>query len=299
MRRLHIAVGTHPHLQPLRDGRVTSPLVEFVFHDHPTISRAFRPMVEDQAFDVSEIALGAFLQAHAARKPLALLPLVEVGGFHHRYLRHLSGAGPVTLADLPGSTLGVRSYSQTTGLWVRAILAEQFGIDLNALRWLTLEGSHSAGFTDPPHVQRAPEGETLASLLETGAITAAVVGPEATGTVPVVADASEAENAWYARHQVVAINHMLCLTQDLAADADITGEIYRMVTESHRIALGPQEERVLRPGIPGPVREGTAAVRDAFDLGVRYAHQQELIPDAPALDDVLPACLRTRSRADG
>lgn len=299
MRRLNIALGTHPHLEPIRDGRVTSELVDLDFQDYSAINRAFRPMIEDQAFDVSEIALGAFLQAHAAGKPLALLPLVEAGGFHHQYLRYPSQARRVALSDIKDSTLGIRSYSQTTGLWVRAILAEQFGIDLDGLHWLTLEGAHTADYSDPPNVSRAPEGETLASLLEKGAITAAVVGPEATGTVPVVTDAVSLEDAWYARHRVVGINHMVCVSQDVASDTEVVREVYRMIAEAHRISLGPQESRGSRPGIPAAVREGTTAVQEAFDLGARFAQQQYMIASAPSLDDVLPACLRVRAQGQG
>ncbi|WP_067672868.1 hypothetical protein [Nocardia miyunensis] len=292
MKRLKIAVGPHAHLEPLRDGRVTSSLVEFDFADHPVISRAFAPMVERQAFDVSEIALGAFLQAHAAGKPLALLPAVEVGGFHHAYLRRLAASDPVPLTEVSGGTLGSRSYSQTTGLWVRAILAEQFGVDLDTITWLTQEAAHSAGYTDPPNVRRDPQARSTPDLLDAGEIVAAVIGPEIEGTVPVLPDPTAAADEWFAEHRTVGINHMICLTHEVCQDADVVAEVYRMITESHALVLGAAEDRELLPGVPGAVREGVERVRAAFDLGARYARDQRMIPSAPRLDEVLPESLR-------
>ena len=162
MTTLTILIGDYPHTRPLRDGRVTSELIEFAFIDeYDPVSSGFDRMVREQAFDVSEMAIGAFLQGHAAAAPIALLPVVVVGGFHHSTIRYWPANGIVTPSDLQGQTLAVRAYSQTTGLWARAILAEQYAIDLESLRWLVTLGSHSDAYLDPPNVTRVPEGETL------------------------------------------------------------------------------------------------------------------------------------------
>src|SRR5215210_7494281 len=64
---LRTAIGQYPHTAALRDGAVTSDLVAFDFADVPTIHQAFAPMVREQRFDVSEIAIATFLQAKAYR----------------------------------------------------------------------------------------------------------------------------------------------------------------------------------------------------------------------------------------
>ena len=46
----------------------------------------------------------------------------------------------------------MRSYSVTTATWVRGILAEDHGVDLGKVNWVTLEQPHVAEFRDPPNV---------------------------------------------------------------------------------------------------------------------------------------------------
>src|SRR5262245_22461635 len=54
MLTLRAALGDYRHTSPLRDGRVSSPQLGFEFADIVPVNRAFRPMVNDLAFDVSE-----------------------------------------------------------------------------------------------------------------------------------------------------------------------------------------------------------------------------------------------------
>jgi 4,5-dihydroxyphthalate decarboxylase len=51
---------------------------------------------------------------------------------------------------LPGKRIGVRSYSQTTGVWIRGILENDYGIDLSRVQWVTFEEGHVAEARDPP-----------------------------------------------------------------------------------------------------------------------------------------------------
>ena len=47
-------------------------------------------------------------------------------------------------ADLAGRRIGVRAYSQTTGMWLRGILADDYGVRPEPMRWVTFEGAHVA-----------------------------------------------------------------------------------------------------------------------------------------------------------
>jgi hypothetical protein len=70
---LSTAIGTYRHTQALKSGQITSDLLRLEFADIPTINRAFAPMVREQRFDVSEMAIATFLQAKAWGKPLVTL----------------------------------------------------------------------------------------------------------------------------------------------------------------------------------------------------------------------------------
>ncbi len=128
------------------------------------ISRAFRRAIRDDEFDVTEMALVTLAMAYDLGKPWKGLPLVMMRGFHHGALRtHLTS--PIqSPKDLPGRKVGVRAYSQTTGVWLRGILSTQYGIQPNQMAWITTEDAHVPGFVDPAFVERAPQDRSSWAL---------------------------------------------------------------------------------------------------------------------------------------
>ena len=117
---LHTALGPYPHVAALRDGTVQSDRIRFNFETVEPITRAFRRMVRTFDFDLCEIALTTLAQAVAYGKRITGLPLVMTGGFHHGSLVCRSGSPLHGALDLPGRRIGVRAYSQTTGIWCAA-----------------------------------------------------------------------------------------------------------------------------------------------------------------------------------
>jgi 4,5-dihydroxyphthalate decarboxylase len=118
-----------------------------------------------------------------------------VGGFHHRSVVVSPIDPPRGPADLPGRRIGIRSYSQTTGVWARAILAEEYGVDAADITWVVTEPSHSTSFVDPPNVEMTTE--SLDAALRSGSISAAILGRQAAKDLaPLITDAAEAEKRW-------------------------------------------------------------------------------------------------------
>ena len=48
---------------------------------------------------------------------------------------------------------------------MRALLADQFGVEFETPKWVTLEEAHVAGVPDPPTVRRATAGDDLMTML--------------------------------------------------------------------------------------------------------------------------------------
>src|SRR3954468_17134965 len=121
MPRASIVLGDHPHFAPLRtgDGAPAGPELEFV--DVESTNRAFAPMLRDGRYDISEMAITVFLQAVEVGKTVRLLPVVAAGGFHHGSIYCNPATGTTAPGDLAGRRVGVRAYSQTTGLYVRGV----------------------------------------------------------------------------------------------------------------------------------------------------------------------------------
>ena len=176
--KLSVAIGKHPHTAALREGRVTSTLATLDFADIPTINRAFAPMVREQRFDVCEMAIATFLQAKAYGKPLVLLPVTLAARFQQLALLCRSDSQIHGPKDLAGCRVGVRAYSQTTGVWLRGILAHEHGVRPEDVRSVTFEGAHVAEYNDPPWVERAAAGNDLVGMLQQGKLDAIIVGNE-------------------------------------------------------------------------------------------------------------------------
>ena len=120
--KLHTLLGNYPNAVALKDGRVKSDLIEFDFPDFPVPNRGFKPMVREHKFDCGELAIVTFLQAKEYGLPYVLLPATVVGRGQLHTVAYNSERGAMKPSDLNGKKFGVRSYTQTTGIWVRGIL---------------------------------------------------------------------------------------------------------------------------------------------------------------------------------
>ena len=127
-------LGEYPGTRALRRGELGSDVVQLNFADVKGAATAFKRVVRDLEFDVAELAVVTFLLAKAHGKPLVLLPTVVLGRFQHPFLVYNRERGPLKPSDLTGRRVGIRSYSVTTATWVRGILAEDWGVDLDRVK---------------------------------------------------------------------------------------------------------------------------------------------------------------------
>ncbi|WP_426955762.1 ABC transporter substrate-binding protein [Muricoccus radiodurans] len=243
---LRAAIGRYAHSAPVLDGIATSPLLRIEDAGIRPISKAFAPMVREGRFDLSEMAIATFLMAKEAGRPLVLLPVVMASRFQEGALLCLKGSAIRGPADLRGKRVGVRAYSQTTGLWLRGTLAEH-GVPSDSVRWVTFEDAHEPTYHDPPWAERAPAGADIAAMLRDGSLDAAIFGnelPEGDDLRPVFPDPAAAGEAFRARHGFVPVNHLLVLRRDVAeAHPEIAPEIVRLLggitPPGGRTALNP------------------------------------------------------------
>jgi 4,5-dihydroxyphthalate decarboxylase len=240
--------------------------------------------VRDLEFDVSELAIVTYLIAKAHGKPLTLLPAVMMARFQHPLIVYNAERGPLAPADLAGRRIGVRSYSVTTGAWLRCILAEDHGVDLERINWVTFEDAHVAEFRDPPNVARAPAGAKLLDLLLAGEIDAAVVGdgpPSDPRLKTLIPDPAAAARAWHAKHGAIQVNHLVVVKSELSkSNPRAVQEVYRMLLESRNAAGKPAAgELDLNPF-------GVAANRRNLEIAIECVYRQGLIPRRYKVDEL-------------
>ena len=123
-------------------------------------------------------------------------------------------------ADLAGRRVGVRAYIQTTAMWPRSILADDYGVSAHHMRWVTFEDAHVAEIRDPPWAERAASRELL-SMLRDSDLDAVVVGndlPNDPGLRTVFPDPVAAAASFRRWHGLVPINHVVVVRRGLAQD---------------------------------------------------------------------------------
>jgi len=281
---LRIAIGDYAHTAPLKQGKITSPALALDFVEVKPMHKAFKPMVRELAYDASEMALVTYLQARAYGKDLVLLPAAMLGRFQHHCMLYNAERGLLRPADLPGKRIGVRSYSQTTGVWLRGILENDYGVDFRAVQWVTFEDGHVAEARDPASAQRAPAGADITQMLLAGELDAAIYGaamPDDPRLESVIPNPQDEARAWHARHGVVPVNHMVVVKGALArTQPDAVAELYRLLLASKTAAGRPA------PGAIDLVPFGIEDNRKCLDLLTGYAVQQQSIPRRFSVDEL-------------
>src|SRR4051794_30149047 len=111
--RLRALLGDHACTAALKNGSIKSDLVAFDFVDYSPTNKGFKPMVREQAFDVSEMAIVTYLMAKSVGKPMVLLPNVVLARFQHAYALYHTRLGELKPADLSGKRVGIRSFTTT------------------------------------------------------------------------------------------------------------------------------------------------------------------------------------------
>jgi len=282
---MQIAIGTYDHTKSLKDGSVSTPGVDFEFVEVSPITRAFRAMATQQAYDLSEMALVTYMLARVYNKPVLGLPIVLVRSNLLPGLVTASSSPLTDARELNGKTLGIRSYTQTSGVWVRGILQDGFGLDLGSLKWVTFEGSHLDEYTDPSNVSRAPEGANMADMVKSGELAAAIGIPVAEGLRTFLPDAAKAEAEWAASSGVRTVNHVLTVKQSLV-DAD--PELPAKLTDLFERARGSNGASV--PPI------GVEPNRKAFETLARYAYEQKVTPRQMTVEELFPTAVGSANR---
>jgi 4,5-dihydroxyphthalate decarboxylase len=281
---LRALLGDYHNTMPLKRGQLTSPLVTFEFDPTKTANRAFKKAVRDGAFDVAELAIVTFLQAYAYGKPMVLMPAVlGEGRFQHQCMVYNAERGHIGTADLPGKRIGIRSHAQTTVTWVRGILSDDYGFDMNSVHWVTFEDPHVAEYSDPPTIERAPDDKKLLDMLLDGELDAAVIGtglPDDPRLKPVIPEPFAAAQGWAKKNGALPINHMMSVDTKLCRERpDVVREVYRLLKESKRLA-GPEDDG------PDMTPFGLEANRRGLELIIRYTFEQGLIPRQFSVDEL-------------
>ncbi len=275
-------LADYPVTRAIRDGRVTSDLVTLDICGPDQAHNGFKAMLREAKFDAGELAIVTYLQARAYGKPYVALPAPISGRFQHHCAGFNRELGHLDPKDIEGKRIGVRTYAQTTGLWIRGILQHEYGVDLDKVTWCTVGEGHLSEYADPSNCERLPKGSDIGQMMLDGELAATLQGvdlPKDPRVQHLVPDPHQAAKDWYAREGVVPINHLFVVHQDLSRERpDIVREIYQMIGESRALAEG---------GVPDPFPPmGFEANRKGIQLAIDWAFEQKIIPEKVSVESL-------------
>jgi 4,5-dihydroxyphthalate decarboxylase len=280
---LRTVLAAEPLASPLKHGDVMSPSIRFDFVEVEPVHKAFAPMVRRQAYDLSELAIVSCLQAVAYDRPIVMLPVVVASRFQRGCLIAHRRRGIPAVEDLAGKRIGVRSYTQTTGMWVRAHLKEDYGLSTDSIHWLTRDPAHVEEYRDPAYVEHMTDAKSLADRLRDGDIDAAILGNDLPGGdefAPVIPDAAGRDRTWWLQHGFMPINHMMVASRDLTqGNPAALREVCRLLRQAHELTAVPK-------GKPSPVLVGFEALREPLRWIVDACLEQGLLPRPLGFDEV-------------
>jgi len=225
---LSLACQVTDRTRALVDGRVSIDgcRIHFV---HAPAEEIFQRAFRRSEFDISELSMGTHLLTTANGKSEYIgIPAFVSRAFRHSAI-YVRRDRIRDVDSLRGARVGVPDFQQTAGIWVRGILADEYGIDSREISWVT------GGMEQPGRLARVPSelspgirienigaNDTLSQLLADGRIDALIAPkpPSCFGKVAEVgrlfADYRSAEEAYFRKTGLFPLMHAICVRRSLA-----------------------------------------------------------------------------------
>lgn len=284
----------------LKTGDVLPHGFRFAFEEVPVLVHAFRRMVRGLEFDVCEMALTTYLVAKAHGVPFTAVPAFLVRGFHHGAILVDPASGIREPKDLEGRRVGVsRGYTVTTGVWARALLREEYGVDLGRVTWVLSGDEHVAAYRPPANVEPMPAGADLEDLVLAGDLAAVIGAPSKTGRlIPLIPDPEAAALAAVRDRGLYPVNHLVVISDELLAERpEAAPEVFgafarakRLYTERLRTGIDAPDATdranlaVLAATGADPLPYGIEPNRAVLETLMRHAVDQRILDHAVPLE---------------
>lgn len=143
---------------------------------------AFHRAFQSQEFDISELSMSSFtMLTSRGDSPYVGIPAFVSRLFRHSGIYIRTDRGIDHPSKLSGLTIGLPEYQITACVWIRGILADEYGVQTENVRW------RQGGLEDPGREERAridlppnidlkpiPSDRSLSDMLERGEIDALI-----------------------------------------------------------------------------------------------------------------------------
>ena len=221
--QLTLACGDYEIIRALKEGTVTADGINLnVLTDMDSSTRHWR-MIRNEEFDVCELSGSSYLMAKDRGHKLSAIPVFLHRRFRHGFIFVNKSKGIALPSDLNRKRVGIKTYQATAILYLRGLLAEEYGVDLTSIEWIT-ELEEEIPFDTPPGISlsRAPQDADISEMLAEGEIDAVIhpdiIAPVLRGDDRVgrlFDDYRSEEVAYYKRTGIYPIMHATVIRDDI------------------------------------------------------------------------------------
>jgi 4,5-dihydroxyphthalate decarboxylase len=125
----------------------------------------------------------------------------------------------------------------TTGVWIRGILAQQYGVDLSKVTWVLSGDEHVEEYKAPPNVVSIEAGKKIDEMVIAGELAGAVnMAIDHPDVQPLIPNAMDAAFAALRERGLYPINHTVAVRDELLeAHPDLAKNIFNAFAEAKRV----------------------------------------------------------------
>ncbi len=302
-----LACWDYDRTRAIADGTVQPDGIALNYLSLPVEETFFR-MARFQEFDACEMSLSSYCVTLMRDDP----PFVAIPVYPSRFFRHgcifVSAASGITEpGQLVGKRVGVPEYQMTAPVWIRGILADEYGVAPGSVEYFS-GGQEETGRVEklkldlPPGIRVRPIGpdQTLARMLADGELDAfhTARAPSTFYSEPdrvrrLFPDYVAVEREYFRRTRIFPIMHVIAIRRAVyRANPWVATSLLKAFTASQRITYeGLQVTAALKTMLPWQVaavedarREmgedwwsyGFHANRHVLETFLRYHHEQGL-----------------------
>jgi 4,5-dihydroxyphthalate decarboxylase len=271
---LTLAINPYDHVRDLLSGEVRATGIDLVPLELP-IEEIFYRFTKFREWQASEMSFGKVISLMSEEKP----EIICVPAFLSRVFRHsaiyLPENSPIRKPkDLEGKRVGIPEWAQTAGIYVRGMLAHEYGVDLAKIQWI------QAGVREPGRVEKVQlnlakgttitprPDRTLVDMLAKGDLDAVMSAREVPG-VRLFKDYRVAEVDYWKKTRIFPIMHVLALRRDVyEKNRWVAMNLFQAFQEAKRRSTARVSEFGLShlplPWIPDHVRQWREIAGDDF-----------------------------------
>jgi len=221
--QLTLACGDYEIVKALKDGSIAPDGIELnVLTDMDSSSRHWR-MIRNEEFDVCELSGSSYLMAKDRGQAFSAIPVFLHRRFRHGFIFVNTSKGIARPEDLNGKRIGLKTYQATAILYLRGLLADEYGVDLTSIDWIT-ELEEEIPFDAPLgiNITQAPTRSDISEMLAEGEVDAVIhpdiIQPILRGDDRVgrlFEDYRTEEEAYYKRTGIFPIMHATAIRDEI------------------------------------------------------------------------------------